>query len=88
MSHTGCDCEPDYTQNPEYAIAALLHMLVRYPMVDCDTMAGSIAAHLRIIADDARFSEVVRRVAAQSRSEWVAMMAMRAELARQRQFPN
>jgi hypothetical protein len=74
---------PDYSQHPDYAVAALLHMLVRFPMVDCRTMADSITAHLNFVACDTRFSDPVRHAAAQSAGEWEAMIAMRAALARQ-----
>jgi hypothetical protein len=75
--------DPDYSRNPEYAIAALLHMLVRFPMVDCRTMADSITAHLNFVARDPRLSDPVRIAAAQSVCEWEAMIAMRSILDRQ-----
>lgn len=79
---------PDYSQHPDYAIAALLHMLVRFPMVDCRTMADSITAHLNFVACDARFTDPVRHAAAQSASEWEAMIVMRTVLDRQHKLPN
>jgi len=75
-------CPPEYTQHPEYAVAALLHMLVRYPMVECGCMAESIGAHLQAVATDARLPDVLRETAAQSLGEWDAMLEMRAALAR------
>ncbi|MBX3651754.1 MAG: hypothetical protein KF771_10335 [Burkholderiales bacterium] len=77
---------PDYSKNPDYAIAALLQMLVRFPMVDCRTMADSIAAHLRLVAADARFPDVVRDAAGRSAAEWSAMVEMRTALGRQQQL--
>ena len=88
MSQSGREDTIDYTQYPEYAIAALLHMLVRYPMVDCDAIAGSIAMHLQYVAGDDRYPPVVRQAAAQSGCEWEAMMVMRAEFERQRKQIN
>lgn len=79
---------PDYSRHPEYAIAALLHMLVRFPMVDCRTMADSITAHLNFVASDARFPDPVRLAATQSAREWEAMIAMRSALDRQYKLPN
>lgn len=73
---------PDYSQHPDYAIAALLHMLARFPMVNCRTMADSITAHLNFVACDPRFSGPVRHAAAQSAGEWEAMVAMRSVINR------
>ncbi|MCW5605291.1 MAG: hypothetical protein KIT18_12180 [Burkholderiales bacterium] len=75
--------EPDYSQHPDYAIAALLLMLARFPLTECHTIADSIAAHLQFVAGDARFPDVIRHAAAQSSSEWKAMIAMRTEIERQ-----
>lgn len=80
--------DPDYSRRPEYAIAALLHMLVRFPMVDCRTMADSITAHLNFVAADPRLPDPVRLAATQSVAEWEAMIAMRAVLDRQHKLPN
>jgi len=77
---------PDYSNHPDYAIAALLQMLVRFPMVDCRTMADSIAAHLRFVAADARFPDAVREAAGRSATEWSAMVEMRTALGRQQQL--
>jgi len=75
---------PEYAEHPEYAIAALLHMLVRYPMIECGCMADSIASHLRLVAADPRLPEAIRQTAADSWSEWSAMVEMRTALDRQR----
>ncbi|HTE15561.1 MAG TPA: hypothetical protein VK642_10835 [Burkholderiales bacterium] len=88
MSQSGREDTIDYSQHPEYAIAALLKMLVRYPMVDCDAIAGSIAMHLQYVAGDDRYPPVVRQVAAQSGNEWEAMMVMRAAIEKQRKLIN
>lgn len=74
--------DPDYSRHPEYAIAALLHMLVRFPMVDCRTMANSITAHLNFVASDQRLPDPVRLAASQSVGEWEAMVAMRSAINR------
>jgi hypothetical protein len=68
--------------------AALLHMLVRFPMVDCRTMADSITAHLNFVAADQRLPDPVRLAATQSVGEWEAMIAMRAVLDRQHRLPS
>ena len=39
-----------YASQPEYAIAALLQMLVRYPMTWCEPLGESISAHFEDIA--------------------------------------
>lgn len=78
MSHSASRPGPDYSRHPEYAIAALLHMLVRFPMVDCHTMANSITAHLNFVASDQRLPDPVRLAASQSVGEWEAMIAMRS----------
>lgn len=88
MPQPGTTPGPDYSQHPDYAIAALLHMLVRFPMVDCRTMADSITAHLNFVACDPRFSDPVRHSAAQSAGEWEAMIVMRSALERQQKLPN
>lgn len=88
MSKSAREDAIDYSLHPEYAIAALLQMLVRYPMVDCDTIAGSIAMHLQYVAGDERYPPVVRHAAAQSGSEWEAMMTMRAAIEKQRKLIN
>lgn len=68
---------PDYSEHPEFAIAALLHMLVRFQASRCDAMADSIAEHLRLVAGDARLPEAVRAAASRSWTEWDAMIAAR-----------
>lgn len=88
MSQNTSRPDPDYSRHPEYAIAALLHMLVRFPMVDCRTMADSITAHLNFVAADTRLPEPVRLAATQSVGEWEAMIAMRAVLGRQSRLPS
>ena len=71
---------PDYGDHPELAVAALLHMLVRFPAVRCDALADSIAAHLQLVAGDARFPEAVRAAAQRSWGEWEAMNAARGNI--------
>lgn len=88
MSRNESRPNPDYSQHPEYAIAALLHMLVRFPMVDCRTMANSITAHLNFVAGDERLPDPVRLAATQSVGEWEAMIAMRSVLDHQQKLPN
>lgn len=83
MPHSESRPDPDYSHHPEYAIAALLHMLVRFPMLDCRTMASSITAHLNFVASDPRLPDPVRLAASQSVGEWEAMIAMRTVIDRQ-----
>jgi hypothetical protein len=76
------ELSPEYAEHPEYAIAALLHMLVRYPMTECGCMADSIASHLRLVARDARYPEAIRETAQDAWNEWAAMLEMRAAIGR------
>jgi hypothetical protein len=46
-------------------------------------MADSITAHLDFVAGDPRFTEPVRRAAANTVGEWKAMIAMRVVINRQ-----
>lgn len=73
---------PDYSAHPDFAIAALLHMLARYPMTDCPAIANSVLAHLRLVSDDVRYAGSIRAAASQSANEWAAMIALRTTLAR------
>ncbi len=82
MSRNTANTRHDYTAHPDYAMAALLQMLVRYPMVECPGMADSIRSHLNLVAMDARCGDMLRHVAANAAVEWEAMMTMRDELSR------
>ena len=73
-----------YDAEPQYAIAALLQMLARYPMTWCGGLADSIDAHFEYIARDPRYSRPVRAAASRAGGEWKAMIAMQQEISRQR----
>ena len=68
----------------EHPLATLLLMFARFPLARSGRAAHSIAAHLQLVANDARLAEPVRRAASQACSEWRAMMQMRAEVERVR----
>lgn len=82
MRKNAASTQPDYTKHPDYVVAALLQMLVRYPVVECPGIADSIRSHLNLVAMDPRFGDVVRHVAANAACEWEAMIAMRDALSR------
>ncbi|HEX2828514.1 MAG TPA: hypothetical protein VHP37_19325 [Burkholderiales bacterium] len=73
----------DYAAEPDFAIAALMHMLVRYPMTWCDPLADSIEAHFEFIAGSERYSGPLRTAAARAGSEWKAMRTMQRAISRQ-----
>lgn len=73
-----------YEAEPQYAIAALLQMLARYPMTWCGPLADSIDAHFQYIARDSRYSEPVRLAASRAGGEWKAMITMQEEISRQK----
>ena len=74
-----------YTSQPEYAIAALLQMLVRYPMTWCEPLGESISAHFEYIAQGSTLLAPVREAASRAGGEWKAMLVMQEEVRRQRQ---
>lgn len=65
---------PEYAQQPELAIVALLFMLSRFRDTGCRTMAESIAAHFRFVANDPRMSEVLRNAAERLGMEWQGLL--------------
>lgn len=82
MDH-GNERAVNYVTQPDYAIAALIQMLARYPMTHCVPLADSIEAHFDYIARDTRYSEPVRNAASRAGGEWKAMLAMQEEIRRQ-----
>lgn len=66
---------PDYSQRPELAIAALIDMLVRFPVVGRADMAESIGRHLDIVAADARLPSGIREVALSASQHWQHVLA-------------
>lgn len=65
----------DYVARPELAIAALLHMMTRFPDAPKLSIAASITGHLRLIADDDRHTEAVRAAASLALTEWQTRIA-------------
>lgn len=78
--------KPAHERSPqqEHPIAALLLMFARFPLALSGLVAHSIAAHLQLVANDARLAEPVRQAASQACSEWRAMIQMQAEVERLR----
>lgn len=72
--------QPDYAMQPELAVAALIRMLVRFPVVGRAAMAESIARHLDIVAADARLPEGIRTAALGALQDWHGMLDGAREL--------
>lgn len=68
-------CDPNYEQEPELALLALLSMLSRYPFSPSACMADSIGKHLVYVAGEARLSPLFREAAARLYGEWQSMTA-------------
>jgi hypothetical protein len=64
---------PDYSTRPELAVAALIRMLIRFPVVGHAAMTESIERHLDIIAADARLPAAIRDAALLAAQDWHAM---------------
>jgi len=64
---------PDYSTRPELAVAALIRMLIRFPVVGHAGMTESIERHLDIVATDQRLPEAIRDAAAVAALDWYAM---------------
>lgn len=82
-SHPGsvgaCACLDDtsvgqleYAVQPELAVAALMHLMSRFPATRKQAVAGSIVEHLRLVAADARLPEALRQCAEDLTDEWMA----------------
>lgn len=74
----------DRALQQEHPLAVLLVMFARFPLALSEHVAHSIAAHLQLVANDARLAEPVRQAASQACSEWRAMIQMQAEVERLR----
>jgi hypothetical protein len=72
---------PSYTTEPEMALAALLHLLTRFPAKQTPAIAAAIVAHLRIIEDDPRIAACVRDCAGRLTDDWRAYTMLCDELA-------
>lgn len=65
---------PEYASHPELAIVALLFMLSRQHATGCRTLAESIAAHFRFVANDPRMSDIMRNAAQRLDMEWQSLL--------------
>jgi hypothetical protein len=65
---------PEYANHPELAVVSLLFMLSRQHATGCRTLAASIAAHFRFIADDARYADILRNAAERLGMEWQGLL--------------
>ena len=66
------DTGPEYATRPELAVAALIHLLSRYPATRTPALAHAIVAHLRTIGDDARLAPALRDCALGLVGDWQA----------------
>ena len=62
----------DYATRPQLAIAALIHLLSRYPASRKPALAHAIVDHLRMIGDDPRLDPALRDCAADLIGDWQA----------------
>ncbi|SCX60968.1 hypothetical protein [Nitrosospira sp. Nsp1] len=70
------DTLPEYSTNPEQALAALICLMSRFPARRSRAVAAAIIIHLRLIRDDPRLSHVVRDCADNLIEEWEAYAAL------------
>lgn len=64
------DASPEYRNCPERALAALMHLMSRFPARRSPAIASAVVTHLRLIVDDARLPEDVRECADRLVGEW------------------
>lgn len=62
----------EYAVQPELAVAALMHLMSRFPATRKQAVASSIVEHLRVVAADARLPEALRQCADDLTDEWMA----------------
>jgi hypothetical protein len=62
----------EYPNQPELALAALLCMLSKASETPSAPLTQSIAAHLNLVASDARQPDALREVAATLAGQWSA----------------
>lgn len=65
-----------YAEQPQLAVAALLHLLSRFPATRKTAVARAIVHHLRIVADDARLDPALRDCAGDLIPGWQAFAAL------------
>nr|WP_211206729.1 hypothetical protein [Thauera linaloolentis] len=61
-----------YPNQPELALAAVLHLLSRFPARQSPAVAKAIADHLEVIGSDVRMAGCVRECAAKLVGDWRA----------------
>jgi len=71
---------PSYPDHPDFAIAALIRMLVRFPLVRCAALSGAIEEHLDLVARDPRLPELIRQAALVSQRDWSEVIESATEL--------
>lgn len=74
MTKSSVVTPPEYANHPEMAVVSLLFMLSRHHATGCRTMAESIAAHFRFLANDPRMSDILRKAAQRLGMEWQALL--------------
>ena len=66
------DALPEYRNNPELALVALVCLMSRFPAQHSSAVATAIIVHLRLISEDIRLSREIRNCAASLIDEWGA----------------
>ena len=61
-----------YPNKPELALAAVLHLLSRFPARQSPAVAKAIVDHLQLIGGDARIAACVRECASELIDDWRA----------------
>lgn len=64
----------EYTRHPELALVSLLFMLSRQHATGCRTLAESITAHFRFVANDPRHADILRNAAQRLSEEWQGLL--------------
>jgi hypothetical protein len=61
---------PEYPAAPDLALSALLQLMTRFNAAPSFAKAGSILAHLQLVAGDPRHAPALRETAARLADEW------------------
>lgn len=64
------DALPEYRNNPELALVALICLMSRFPAQRSSAIATAIIVHLRLINEDVRLSHEIRDCAGSLIDEW------------------
>ena len=70
-----------YPNQPDLALAAVLHLLSRFPARQSPALAKAIVDHLRVIGDDVRLAACVRECASSLVDDWRAYLVLSEPLA-------